>query len=142
MSDSPRHIARVVVLKTLYAMEHSDADLNSVFPQIAKEENLKDKHASFSRELAFEVQKRTEWTDEIIELYAENWTLERIAAIDRIILRMAMVELETFIDIPYKVVINEAIELAKEFSTAESSRFINGILDKFVKQRILEDKKN
>ena len=80
------------------------------------------------------VRGNAEKADEYIAGLAENWHLERIAAIDRNILRMAITELEMIPDTPVKVVLNEAIELAKKFSTIESSKFVNGILDNFVKQ--------
>ena len=64
---------------------------------------------------------------------AANWDLERTASIDRIVLRMAIVELTEFQSVPVKVVLNESIELVKKYSTAKSSRFVNGILDHFAK---------
>ncbi len=67
--------------------------------------------------------------DEIIERIAQNWELERIALVDRMLMRMALAELVTFSDIPTKVTINEAIELAKKYSTDKSGTFINGVLD-------------
>jgi N utilization substance protein B len=70
--------------------------------------------------------------DPIISANAEHWRIERMAAIDRSILRLALAELRTM-STPAKVVINEALELAKKFSTEESSSFINGILDAALK---------
>lgn len=70
--------------------------------------------------------------DELISKYAANWRLDRLAAIDRAILRLALHEMRTT-DTPAKVVINEAVELAKKFSSEESSGFVNGILDTFRK---------
>ena len=70
--------------------------------------------------------------DELIVKHAENWKLERMAILDRAILRLAMHELRTS-DTPPKVVINEAVELAKKFSSEESGAFVNGILDAFRK---------
>lgn len=67
--------------------------------------------------------------DRIISAHAENWDLDRIAAIDRSLLRMATCELLTFEEIPPKVSIDEAIEIAKKYSTPKSGKFINGILD-------------
>lgn len=136
MSESPRHLARIVVLQALYAVGHSESVPESAFKLIAAEEKLPEKNIPFAESLFAEVLKKEEWADNNIAELAENWHLERIAAIDKIIMRMAMVELEVFVDVPYKVVINEALELAKEFSTAESSRFINGILDRFVKNHL------
>jgi N utilization substance protein B len=68
--------------------------------------------------------------DQVIEQYTENWDLERMAVVDRNILRVAVYELLWTAEVPGKVVINEAIEIAKKFGTAESSRFINGVLDR------------
>jgi transcription antitermination protein NusB len=70
--------------------------------------------------------------DEIISQHAANWKLERIAAIDRAILRLAMHEMRTT-DTPAKVVINEAVELAKKFSSEDAGAFVNGILDTYRK---------
>ena len=68
--------------------------------------------------------------DEIIRKYAENWELHRIANVDRNILRLAIFEMQHREDIPPVVSINEAVEIAKKFSTQDSGRFVNGILDK------------
>ena len=70
--------------------------------------------------------------DDLIAKYAENWRLERISAIDRAILRLAMHEMRAT-DTPPKVVINEAVELAKKFSSEEAGGFVNGILDTYRK---------
>jgi len=75
--------------------------------------------------------------DEIIAKHAANWRLERISAIDRAILRLAMHEMRTT-DTPAKVVINEAVELAKKFSTDEAGAFVNGILDTYRKSLNVE----
>lgn len=68
--------------------------------------------------------------DELISAVAENWRIERMAAIDRNILRLGAFEMLYSPDVPRKVAINEALELAKRYSTAQSSRFVNGILDR------------
>ncbi len=76
---------------------------------------------------------RREGIDEILSAHLENWTLERLSAIDRNILRFAACELLCFLDIPVNVAINEAIEIAKRYSLEESATFINGVLDKIAK---------
>ncbi|KAA3636771.1 MAG: transcription antitermination factor NusB [Calditrichaeota bacterium] len=139
-TEAPRHLARIVVLQSLYASEHGDQTVDEAFESIAEQEGLKEKYRKFAYDLLIEVSKRTTWADSQIEELADNWELERIAAIDKMIMRMGMVELNVFIDTPVKVVINEAIELAKEYSTNASSKFINGILDNFVKRN--EEKTN
>jgi N utilization substance protein B len=72
--------------------------------------------------------KETPAIDELIVKQAENWRLERLAVIDRAILRLAIYELRTT-DTPPKVILNEAVELAKKFSSEEAGSFVNGILD-------------
>jgi transcription antitermination factor NusB len=73
--------------------------------------------------------------DELIARYAENWELDRMAVVDRNILRQGIFELRWATAVPPKVAINEALEVAKKFSTHESSRFINGILDRIHKEQ-------
>jgi transcription antitermination factor NusB len=72
--------------------------------------------------------------DQIISQFAEHWDLARMAVVDRNILRLALYELLWTEDVPPKVAINEAIEIAKKFGTKESSRFINGVLDRIHKE--------
>ena len=74
--------------------------------------------------------------DPLVEQAAQNWQLKRMAAVDRAILRMAVAELFFHRDTPPKVVINEAVELAKRYSTAASGSFVNGILDKIHKDEL------
>ena len=72
--------------------------------------------------------------DELISGYAQNWEIERMAVVDRNILRQGIFDLLWGADVPPKVAINEALEVAKKFSTQESSRFINGVLDRIHKE--------
>ena len=73
--------------------------------------------------------------DEIITKHADNWKIERLAAIDRAVLRLAIHELRAG-ETPHKVVINEAVDLAKKFSSEDSGSFVNGVLDAFHKSRV------
>ena len=79
--------------------------------------------------------------EELIASKAKNWESERVSLMDKIILKLAMCELEHFPSIPVKVTINEFIDLSKQYSTPKSKTFVNGILDK-VKQEWLKSKKN
>lgn len=133
--ESSRSRARELVLQTLYACEHGESDPEKTFEAIAQENPLGEKNTRFAMSLLHLVIDNGEAADKHIANLAENWHLERIAAIDRHILRMAMTELDMIPDTPVKVVLNEAIELAKKFSTIESSKFVNGILDNYVKQQ-------
>ena len=76
--------------------------------------------------------------DEYITSYAENWQLSRMAVIDRNIMRMGTFELLYLEDMPPKVAINEAVELAKKYGDTESGKFVNGILDKINKKEVKE----
>jgi len=135
MKVSPRSFVRELVLQCLYACEHGEKEPEQVFKDIIGQEQLSEKNVDFARLLMFAVLEDAESADAHITRLADNWRLDRIAAIDRSILRMAIVELERIPETPVKVVLNEAIELAKKFSTTESSRFVNGILDKFARLR-------
>ena len=133
MDKSPRHRARELALQGLYALESGQEEASEIIEHVIESEELSEKSVQFARDLFNLVAANTAWADDQIARLAENWDLRRIATIDRTILRMALVELEKAPDVPVKVVINEAIELAKTFSTSQSFGFINGILDQFVK---------
>ena len=90
----------------------------------------------FSERLVFGVNQNMDSIDEKISSYATNWQLKRMAIIDRNILRLGLFELLFADDIPPKVTINEAVELAKKFGDVESSKFVNGILDKIHKTEL------
>ncbi len=92
----------------------------------AEESDVKD----FTRDIVANTLNNIKEIDEIIKKAAENWSIERMAMIDRNILRAAIYELSFRTDIPSSVAINEALEIAKKYSTEESAPFINGILDK------------
>src|SRR5204863_2941162 len=84
----------------------------------------------FARELVEAATTRTAEIDELITTSSKNWRIDRMSRVDRNILRLGACELLAFRDVPVKVVINEAVELAKRFGTAESSAFVNGVLDR------------
>lgn len=129
MTESSRHLARELVLQALYSAEMGESSAEDSLVSLADESGLSAKHLGFARELLIMVVEDTDRTVARIDELAHNWKLERIAAIDRLILQMALTELERRPDTPPKVVVNEAIELAKTYSTSQSHQFINGILD-------------
>jgi transcription antitermination protein NusB len=133
MTESPRRRARELVLQALYASELNDAPIDEQFQDFLGEEELSAKNLKFAEEFFTLVRSKQSWADEQITVLAHNWKIDRIAEIDRIIMRMALTEMQEMPDTPVRVAMNEAIELAKKFSTAESSSFINGILDGYVK---------
>jgi N utilization substance protein B len=99
-------------------------------------DELLDKNASmFTRELTEGVEVEREELDALIEKHAEGWTLDRIAPLERNILRVALHELLHRSDIPDEVAIDEAVEAAKELCSAEAPKFVNGILGTVQRKR-------
>jgi transcription antitermination protein NusB len=88
----------------------------------------------FTEKLVKGTLESLEEIDNIIEKVTENWFLKRMAAVDRNILRFAAYEILHRKDIPYAVTINEALEIAKKYSSAEAASFLNGVLDKLAKE--------
>jgi len=84
----------------------------------------------FARGLVAAATERTAQIDELITGSSKNWRIDQMSRVDRNILRLGAAELLAFPEVPVKVVINEAVELAKRFGTAESSAFVNGVLDR------------
>ena len=123
--------AREIALQILYQVEQNpsfDGELVRKF--IARRLHGDRKLCAFAEALIAGVQSHQSGIDEVIAGLAENWRLDRMAAIDRNILRLGAFEMLHCPDVPRKVAINEALELAKRYSTAQSSRFVNGILDR------------
>lgn len=121
----------------LHEPEASDFDATArvLHPDEVKESEAdtpiqwRDKDVEFAHQLLQSALNHEAQFDEIIERLAKNWELERIALIDRQLLRMGLAEILSFADIPPRVTLNEIIELAKSYSTDKSNVFINGILD-------------
>ncbi len=123
-----RRIIREKVLQVLYAYEMNNDNLQSQIDEVFSDvEDDNDKQ--FGLSLIYKVIPNREKFDEMIKSKVSNWEMDRIAMIDKILIRMGICELLYFEDIPPKVSINEVIEISKKFSTAGSAKFINGVLD-------------
>ena len=127
--QSPRRRARELALKALYASEIGGGEPSEVLNEMLGKEKLATKACELARLLVTRTAMLQQWADRTISACSENWKIERFAVIDRIILRMALTEIREIPDVPKNVVINEAIELAKSYSTEKSASFINGVLD-------------
>ena len=130
-----RHDGRVAALQYLYAWSINTPanivdDLRIFFEGLEQPRD----HYAFGEELIDGVIRNQAGIDAQIKVLAQNWEFERIAKIDLAILRIAMFEMLHRKDIPPVVSINEAIDISKQFSNADSKRFINGILDKLKDQ--------
>jgi transcription antitermination protein NusB len=138
---SNRHLGRIIALQTLYEQEFrrecddKSFDLTSVLERnIARYEAMVDDR-EFIEQLVRGVEKKQADLDAILRPIAPEWPIEQIARMDRIVLRIGTYELLYGTDVPPKVVINEAVELAKGFGGDNSSKFINGVLGTVLRQK-------
>ena len=95
----------------------------------------------FSEMLVTGVWDKLAEIDDLIATYSTNWKVSRMASVDKNILRLAIYELLYMNDVPFRVTLNEAVEIAKRFGTAESSAFVNGILDHVAREHAPDEKK-
>ena len=127
--------ARVYALQMLYQIDMTDDPVDVVLSQFWKDKEQEPEVRDFAAQLVKGTSENLTEIDALLAEYSENWDLDRMPAIDRSILRFATYELLYRDDIPPKVVINEAVEMAHRFSTPDSGKFINGILDKLMARR-------
>ena len=124
-----RRLVREKALQALYAYELSHEPVDFVIEQILTPLQKDRETFDFARQLVLNVIERSAEIDGIIRSHVEHWEFNRLAVIDKIILRMGICELLYFDDIPPKVSINESIEIARRYSTEKSDKFVNGVLD-------------
>jgi N utilization substance protein B len=124
-----RRIVREKVLQALYAHELSQEPIDKVIDDILSDLKRDDGVYRFACDLIKKIIEQQDTIDRHIQRKVANWEFNRIAVIDRLVLRMGICEILYFPDIPPKVSINEAIEVAKKYSTADSGKFVNGVLD-------------
>ncbi len=124
-----RRAVREKVLQALYAYELSREPIDTIINTIVADLRKQPEAFAFARQLILKVLETVKELDELIRKRVEHWEFNRLAIIDRIILRMGICELLYFDDIPPKVSINEAIEIARSYSTDKSDKFVNGVLD-------------
>jgi len=125
-----RRKAREAALRSIYAMEVGFNTPAEVSQQIVKVVLKDDSEGiKFANEVILLTNDHKKEFDELISKHIKNWDVDRLAMLDKLILRMAITEFLFFEQIPTKVTMNEAIELAKSYSTRKSGTFVNGILD-------------
>ncbi|MEE9543422.1 MAG: transcription antitermination factor NusB [Thermodesulfobacteriota bacterium] len=135
-----RRLARELVLQLLYQRELAslDEEVSSDPEKLLEGITLTGSAGGFCKELIGGVLVHIEELDAIIEPYCEHWSIDRMSVVDRNILRIGVFELRFLPDIPFKVSIDEAVELAKLFGSEDSGSFINGILDALAKDLNVE----
>ena len=142
MAAGVRRKGRAYALQVLYALDLNEtaapgaavADYAGLFELEVDAPSL-----DFAGQLVTSVRERLGEIDDVIQSASRNWRLERMSRVDRNILRLAAAELRHFPDVPVKVAINEAVELAKRFGTSDSPAFVNGILDRIAHQLRRDD---
>ncbi|HEX9654620.1 MAG TPA: transcription antitermination factor NusB [bacterium] len=132
-----RRVARELALRALYAQEMSGNPIQGIVLEMIDSSREEDKDKEFARELFVHSAQKKKDLDSFIIKRTKNWDFERIAIIDKLVMRLAICEFLHFEDIPPKVSIDEAIEIVKKYSTENSGQFINGILD-----GVLQDLRN
>ncbi len=132
ITTHPRRKAREATMQALYALE-----INNGFPQdvleLCDDSFNNSENDIYTRELFNCVVEKQSWADDLISQCLENWEYGRVAILDKILLRMGVSEIYHIDDVPPKVSISEMVEIAKVYSTEESSSFVNGILDTIYK---------
>lgn len=127
--------ARGCALQILYQMDMTGDPTDAVISRFWQDSEQDSEVRDFANQLVKGAYDNLKEINALIAEYSEHWKIGRMPAIDRNILRSAIYELLYRADIPPKVAINEAVELANRFSTPDSGKFINGILDKLMSQR-------
>jgi N utilization substance protein B len=133
-----RSQARECALKVLYQLEMTHTDVGKSLELFWEQESEHDQEVrQFASDMVKGIWTNLSAIDEKVSSYATNWQLNRMAVIDRNVLRMGLYELKYTQGIPPKVAINEAVELAKKYGDMESGKFVNGILDRIHKQEVV-----
>ena len=125
-----RHFSRMLAMQSLFEWDFNQypADFEVALKNNLEEFGKDEKDESFVHQLCDGVIANREAIDEIIKKHAPDWPLEQISPVDRTVLRMGIFELKFLNEVPPKVAINEAVELAKTFGGEASGKFVNGVL--------------
>jgi N utilization substance protein B len=137
----PRRLAREGVFQALYSIEISREAKAKVLADLINRYDYDEQTVEFVSKLFFKSLENSALLEENISKYLENWEFNRVAVLDQILLKMSACELLFIDDVPPKVSIAEAIEIAKKYSTEDSSAFVNGILDAIYKDQIETESK-
>ncbi len=127
-----RHQARAIALQALFEIDSAGHAPDQVVQYLIESENVPAEGVAFASELVHGVINSRQQLDTIIAKHAPEWPVDQLAIVDRNILRIALWELQHNNDVPIKVAINEAVELAKMFGSDTAPRFVNGVLGAFL----------
>ena len=130
-----RHGARQVALQALYWQQSAQGDAQAALADLCTRFAPSEEVRTFADGLLRQSANHAQEIDELAAAMAQHWSWERIARIDRLILRLALAEMLFIDEIPVRVSIDEAVELARSYSTDKSYAFVNGVLDGVVRQK-------
>jgi len=128
-------MARELALQALFSVEIGHREPADVLEETFAHAGSNSGQRTFIKDLVYGTLEHAEESDKVVGPLLQGWTLERLPTIDRLLLRMSMFELHHRPDTPPPVIINEAVELAKKFSTEDSGRFVNGVLSNATKHK-------
>ena len=126
--DGPRRRARELALQALYEVSVAGHEVEEVLTRLLGGARLSEDNANFTRALVKGVIQNKVQIDENIGIFAPAWPIEQMPVVDRNILRLAIFEILFDNNVPVKVAINEAVELAKTFGSENTPKFVNGVL--------------
>ena len=130
LTPQQKRKARITTLQVIYAQEFHGSNIDTTYENMLDPEDMpEDDVIIYSRHLCLLTIQHLDETDALIKERSKNWDFKRITIIDRLILRISLTEMLFEDAVPPKVSISEGVEIAKQFSTSDSSSFINGILD-------------
>ena len=136
-----RRRGREFAMQLLYSVEVGKEAFAEAIKALSNDPDLPEDARDYGVKLARKVLENQDDLEARLKAAAANWDLERIAIVDKLIIHCAAAELMFFPDVPLKVAINEAVDIAKKFSTGESSRFVNGVLDGIAKTLHIPDQR-
>ncbi|MDH4226197.1 MAG: transcription antitermination factor NusB [Deltaproteobacteria bacterium] len=131
-----RKKAREAALKALYQLDVTDSGVDDCVTNVASEMKLTIESLEYAKTLVGGVRNDLKGIDALISEHSKNWDTSRMPVIDRNVIRLAVYEITKSADVPFKVAIDEAVELAKKYGSAESGPFVNGVLDAIVKSGV------
>ncbi len=129
-----RRFSRELVIQFLYLTEMNEGDIASQLKSFWEDNSCDGEVQSFAEDILNDIFNHKKEIDARLEKYSDNWTLSRMTVIDRNLLRLAASELMYSKTVPPKVAIDEAVEIAKKYGSEDSPNFINGILDRILKE--------
>jgi len=132
-----RRLARESAVEILYRLELVGDETETTIQEILVRRNPSEEAETYMRRLITTIENNRAEIDDTLRRHLRRWRLERLTYLDRAILRVGCAEILYFSDVPPKVAINEAVEIAKKFGDDQAGKFVNGVLDSIYKEKCL-----